>query len=204
MGVANQLWLVDLEAMRGVWASRDEALLARLDAPQHRYTARLLRVGETGTARSERRGAVVDILSGAACDAQRPHHYHYALEAICHELRTPLAVENDVEPRSLRRLEALLSTERPLDLQRFVPVGERWFLPLPGSADFPFVGWVESARAPAFADELTALRARLPALLEACPESEAARCGDGATLEQLERVYRAAAASGHDVVIFQH
>lgn len=204
MGIANQMWRVDLEAIQGIWASRDEALLARLDAPRNRYTARLLRVGDTGAARSERRGAVVDILIGAACDEQRPHDYHYALEAICHELRTPLEVENDVYPQSLRRLEELFAAEGPVDLERFAPIGERWFLPLPDSEDFPFVGWVRSPAAPALLDELTALRARLPALLEAHPESEVAHVGDGAALEQLERVYRAATESTLDVVIFQH
>ena len=204
MGIANQMWLVDLDAIRGIWASRDEALLARLDAPEHPYTARLLRIGRTGLARTERRGAVKDILSGAACDEWPRHAYQYALEAICHELRTPLDPENAVYPRSLRRLDALFEREGVDELERFTPVGVEWFLPIPDSEDYPFVGWVESSAASAFLDELTSLRARLPALLEAHPDSEAARGGHGSALEQLERVYQGAVASGLDVVIFQH
>ena len=204
MGTANQLWLVDLDAIRSIWASRDEALLARLDAPEHRYTAELLRVGEDGMPRTKRRGAVVDILTGAACDEWEPDEYHYALEAICHELRLPLSPENDVRPRSLRRLEALFAADGPVSLDRFAPVGHEWFLPLPDSQGFPFVGWVEASSAAPFADELAALRARLPALLDAHPDSEAALQGDASALGHLEHVYRAAAQAGRDVVIFQH
>ena len=191
MGVNCQLWPVDLDAIRAVWASRDEALLARLDAPTHRYTARLL---------EGRRDALIEVLIGGACDVWEPSDHHYAVEAICYELRSPLDVEADVSSRSLQRLEDVLD----VSLERFVPLQESWFVPLPDSEDFPFVGWVERQHAAALAEQLRALCVRANAFVAAHPESEAAQVGDERVLTHLAQVYAEAAARALDVVVFQH
>lgn len=202
MGAAFQVWVVDLERVRGVYASRDEALLERLEAPTHRYTRTLLRSDEPGGA--ELREAVVEILKGSSCEALPVHRYHFALEAICYELRAPLEAERALSCAGVEQLEALLPPEHLGALERCLPREVTWFIPLPDSEGYPFVGWVESSEVAARLEDCARLRDEVAAL---SARSEAARdvlANFGDPIEELERVYRAAASAGLGVVVFLH
>jgi hypothetical protein len=197
VGTNHQLWVVDLEEIRGVWASRDEALLARLDAPRDSYTAHLLGVGQR--MHQARRGALIEILVGGACDLDAAHHYHYAFEAICAELRDPEG-SSETSTRVVYRLEAHVA----LVSSRIVPQDVTWPVPLPESPEYPFVGWVDRTQVASIADELATLVARVRELAVREPEGELAQHDDALVLAELERTYRTAAARGRDVVVFTH
>lgn len=84
VALVYQLVAWPLTELVNVYSSRDEVLLARMDAPTNEYARSLL---ET---RSERRDAVVDVLMGGHVRA--PDHMPYAMEAI----RADRAVSGDV------------------------------------------------------------------------------------------------------------
>ena len=202
VGAAIQAWVVDLERVRGLYASRDEAMLARLDAPTHRYTGSLLRADEPGHARDEMRCAVIEILKGSSCELLPTQRYHYAAEAICHELRVPLELERGLSLSGSDQLSDALSPEHCHALERCLPYDVTWFMPLPESEGYPFVGWVERGEVAGRLEDCARLRSALDALRAHSAEARDVLANYGDPVDHLERVYRAAASAGLDVVVF--
>lgn len=178
-------------------------MLARLDAPTHPYTASLLHVGEPGRARHEMRTAVMEILKGSACLGLPRHRYHYAAEAMCHELRVPLDREPDLHGKSVQRIDELL-LDAGRSMNECLAVDVRWFMPLPESGDLPFVGWVERAAVPRRVEVAEQLVSILASLAERSADAKRTVEEDGEVLQDLLRVYGAASARDLDVVFFQH
>lgn len=193
VGALHQLRMVDLEEVRGVWASRDEALLVRMTETTDHTTRALLHLDDERE-RKLRIAALEEILVGDHCIFAPSHYYHHAFLALVYELRTPLPGSEEVSVDSLFALAERLGPED--DLERFVPAGFDWPVPLPASEGYPLVGWVERQQVRALAPLLGPLRERAAALR--------VHDGDLEALDGLERIYSAAAVRERDIIVFQH
>ncbi len=188
MGYSFTTALLDLRAAVGVYASRDEALLARiLDGP-----------GQWLLSRPDRREALVEIVRGGSCRTRRPHDYGYAFEAACLALGD---VDGAIDSRVERRAGELVARLGGPDYLLYAAsVAWGWPLPVGLEQESPLIATLP-------ADECAQRRSALSPALEAArrlatPSEEEAESREA--VEQIVARYGSAADTGRCLVVFWH
>jgi hypothetical protein len=172
--------LADLVA---IYSSRDDALMARMAAPQNEWVARLL--DKMPAARE----AIFAILVGSdLLRGQASHYAGYAVEAICFELGQSLGV---IDNRSVWRVEDHLA-KQGASLELFPDVTVHWPVPIPDTVDFPLVGVLSKEQ----------IAERHAALSSLCYEHDDSL--EAIALEIAQRLFAKGAQAGTEAIVFFH
>ena len=202
MGTSYTGILLPVERIESLYASRDEALFARMLDPQDHHARHLMGLEGSEHTKRERRSALEQILLGTACDDGRPSHFAYVIEAVCFELGT---LVDELNRFYEKQAYALLARHPELEdelLERHVDI----FLPLPirETEGSPLMGWARRSEQLARRDRLASFAASLEAFRPDGEEEEEQVSLCRIYIERAKGFYEAALSADTDLFLFCH
>jgi hypothetical protein len=190
MGYSYQSIRVDLGRIKALCGSGDEETLAALLDHPDRYVRFLLEEPAP-------RAALSALICGDACDAEAPHHYGYAVEAMCFALGERLG---SLDTRDEWRGIELLGEVGATLMQLMDITSERWFVPIRDTPDYPLVSTLTREECAAWRDALDAAIPEVKALGHTGWDQEMGLVA----LRHLRAISAQVAEQGLDLVTFLH
>jgi hypothetical protein len=193
MGLEYMALAASVETIGSAFASRDDERYQQVLNSDKSYVRSLLLLDGSGTEAKERKWALRGIFTGSRCNQFSPHHYGYAMEALCFQFGMPLG-EVGGSYGALEDARAVVVGAGGQGSLLPQPEGS-WFVPIPDMVDWPTVATISSTQCKELADALGPLVEGLPAGV------------DDASIDFLRSFcqwYRACVAMSRDLIIVSH
>ena len=176
--------------LASIFASRDDARYRALLDSSDDFVRSLLELDDE---HSDRRTALCDLFVGAACDEVRPHHYGFAMEAVCFQFGERLG---EVGGASFFLTDARDVLVGAGGSSASLPtLSEQWFVPIPPMEDWPLVAVVPAADCQRHANTLMQALPHLPADTDSVSRE---------VLQMFTRWYLVCASRGIDLILISH
>jgi hypothetical protein len=188
MGLAG-----DLEAIASLFSSRDVERYDALMNSDVSFVRSLLRLDEDGRDADDRKNAVRDIFVGARCEAYKPHHYGYVMEAACFHFAESLGEVGAGYGAIYDAEEVVQAAGGEFSLLPQMKV--EWFVPIPAMVDWPTVATMTATECREKATGLARVIDELPEDVDWISRE---------FIETFQRWYQTCTETDRDLIIIAH